>query len=92
MGNLKKLQTGHWCGVLSGRAVAIAEVAGVFLVYIDHVLQGGRRFRTAEAAYQWVCAKAAMVRDHFCTMREAPNTFRPAFNPIVKRARRSLGH
>lgn len=91
MGNLKRLQSGHWCGVMSGRAVAIAEVAGVFLVYIDHILQEGRRFRTAEAAYQWACMKIGMVRDYFCAMQLAPIAARPAFIPVVRRARRNVG-
>lgn len=88
MGNLKRLQTGQWCGVVSGRAVAIAEVAGVFLVYIDHILQEGRRFRTAEAAYQWLCTKIGMVRDYFAASGSVDSKARMAFDPAFARSGR----
>lgn len=61
MGHLKQLQPGRWCGTLAGRAIAIAQVAGVWLVYIDHVLQGNARFQTAERAYQWACSRITMT-------------------------------
>lgn len=81
MGHLRQLQPGRWCGILAGRAIAIADVAGVWLVYIDHVLQGNARFQTPERAYQWACSRIATT---------AANTLRSGQmqNPAFARARR----
>jgi hypothetical protein len=46
---------GYWSGVYRGRNIAAAHTMGIWLVYLDYVLQDNARFRTLEEACSWLC-------------------------------------
>ena len=45
---------GFWSDTYRGRAIAILNHCGHWLVYLDHVLQPRMQFASAEAAVSWL--------------------------------------
>jgi hypothetical protein len=48
---------GFWSDTYRGRAIAILNHGGRWLVYLDHVLQQRMQFESPEAAVNWLQRK-----------------------------------
>lgn len=46
--------TEFWSGTYRGHTIAVLHHHGGWLVYLDHTLQHGKRFASAEKAIAWL--------------------------------------